>query len=162
MIKQNLAKFVTLGVALLIGSSALASDGKVYAGITCRQVGTAGTYSVFGGQVFNDSTASSLSLICPLTHDQTHIDSGFITMYDRNSTAAVSCTVWEETPAAGGVVTQFTSTVQTTNADSSLNPFFKHFTFPTSTGSYTYVTCSVPVKTVTGASDIGELNIVEG
>jgi hypothetical protein len=162
MIKQSFAKFVTLGVALLIGSSALAADGKVYAGIACRQVGTAGTYSVFGGQVYNDSTTSALSLICPLTHDQTHIDSGHIVMYDRNSTAAVSCTVWEETAAAGGVLTQFSATVQTTNADSSLNPFVKPFSFPASTGNYTYVTCSVPVKTVTGASDIGELNIIEG
>jgi len=161
--KMTIASALCVVAASLIsyGSEAavLSNARAEFSGVTCRQT-SGGIYSIFAGTIFNNSSTTDMSVICPLsmppTTNNTALSTSFVTIFDRNPSAEVSCTLVGEVIDGVGITQQF-STAKTSAADNSPNAFFKFFA-PVS-GFDFYATCSVPRSTASGVSHIGTFDI---
>jgi hypothetical protein len=149
--------------SLLCTGGALADDGKIYAGITCKQDGTSGTLARFGGNAVNVSSTQSLQVICPLTQDGASIAAFFGYFWDRNPNASVACSVVTESPQAGaGNVIQFFGTSSTTVAANSVSATLGTVSGAQAVGNYSYAICVIPPTTASGASGVLMMQISEG
>jgi len=164
MTQRLIAMLTGIAAISLVSGSTFAIDPQTNAGAICRQT-SGGILGFFGGTVFNGSTTSTLNLICPLLGDEAAggaVFGGRVLMYDRNASAAVSCTIFTETPLSNGTgtVAQNFVTVTTTNADNSVDPFNKTVG-SIADGEHMYATCSVPPSVAGNASDIAQIFINE-
>jgi hypothetical protein len=157
-------KYQMLGVATLAAvlgfttRDAHAVDGKTYPGMMCRTApGSAGSYQLHFGTVYNNSSTSELSLICPVVHDTGDISSATIKVWDRHPTIDVFCSVHFENVSGSSV---FGSDLDDSSEGSSAN--IKTLTFGSQTGSdYTWVECTVPRSSSGAVSHIAEIDVVE-
>lgn len=164
MIQRILAVLSVGATFALVSGNSFAIDPQTNVGANCRQT-SGGSYGLFGGTVFNNSTTSTLNLICPLLVDEEAggaVFGGNVQMYDRNPNDKVSCTIFTETAATNGTGTLFQNftTVSTTNADNSVNPFNKPVgSIPD--GDHMFATCSVPPNSGGNVSHISQIFINE-
>ena len=94
---NNLTRVLVSAAVFATASSALASDGTIYPGEMCIQVGTLGVKGIYLGSTRNDSTTQTLTLDCPVVRQQTErgIDKGsWVRVLDRNTTKQVECILY--------------------------------------------------------------------
>lgn len=98
--KTQIMKSAMLALVVLVpmlgSTNAMAVDGKIYTPLGCVKSGTSGvlTYDR-ADSISNTSTTQSLTVNCPLVRDSTAsgISSGWVTIVDRSTASAVSCTL---------------------------------------------------------------------
>jgi len=137
--KQLITKLTMIAGLALMATNASAIDGKNYAGIVCRQT-SGGAVGFFGGTVSNASTASELNLLCPFVKDSTSVTSGTVTVYDRNPSIDVSCSIITEFNNASGNFFNFASV--TSSGFGSAPQVLGFGAIPGN--EYYYASCSVP------------------
>lgn len=88
---------------VLATSSAMAADGKNYAGLDCHIVQGNGFIYSFGS-IINPSTTTDMVLACPAVKDAANISSGAIVVRDQSLTSDVSCTLFSNHTSGSSIV----------------------------------------------------------
>jgi hypothetical protein len=151
--------------ALFLGFLSMETDaaaGNVFVGgIQCTQT-SGGTLAYYEGTIYNSSTSSTLNVQCPITSTTgMRVDFGAIKVFDRSTTAAVTCTVIE-VAISGATVTTYTQQQSTPSGFYGSDVQTLSYSTMTSGGfDYFYVTCSVPPVDA-GVSHVGGIYLFTG
>lgn len=154
--KRLIAKLSVIAGLSLVSMNALAIDGKNYAGAECRQV-SGGSLGFFGGTEYNASSTSELNLICPFVKDSTSVTSGTVTVYDRNPSIDVTCSIITEFNNSSGTFYNFANV-----ASSGFGSAPQVLSFGALPGNeYYYATCSLPRSSSGNVSHIASFVVNE-
>lgn len=142
---STLASVLSCLLMVLSPNQAWATEDKSYPATSCRRMqgNTGGLGTRNNGTIENDSTATTLTVICPIVRDNTQSTAGWsidVRVHDQTSSGLVSCTV-TSAGTWGSIVHQVT---QTTNT---LGTGLGTLTMsPTSQGleGYSVLKCSIP------------------
>jgi len=158
---NKVQKLFSAGSAIALLFVQVGASATTYPGAICQQE-SGGALAHYGGTIFNNSSTSDMTVICPFDKASKEIcDGTFIEVFNRSPTVPFSCTMVQEL-VTGSDVFNWQVTNTTPHGAFGSNAQAISFGFANAAANYYYAVCTVPrVAPGNLLSHVAFLNIVD-